>query len=291
MGQDLTLNIRTSSDVPQAMDRAKSATVSFTKQLEDVQKKFSTGFKDIFLGFFAPMALLNTAISYFGNKIAEAQKLAEDGFNKLADASTKYGTLEEKSLAARLKLQMELNKASKEERAGKAEMFKAYLQSTPEGKAIVEREISKGGTGFQLGMNIPYFRDKFVSGLGMMNQIQGEILNIEAGKITPEERKQYQHNMELAQQAELDAAKEKKAAELEKAGQSTRPKFGAEGFGNVIGVGANMAIEMAQMQIDELKRHTELLQMIATKEQAPMDFSKGDKPVAAPSRAKLLSGK
>ena len=165
MAQDLTVNIKTTSDVPQAMDKAKSATVSFSKQVEDIQKKFSTGFKDIFLGFFAPMVLLNAAISYFGNKIAEAQKLAAEGFDKLADASTNYGNREEKTLAAQLKLKMDLIKAEKELRAGKTEMFKTYMESTPEGKAIVNREISKGGTGFQAGMKIPFMREKFISGL------------------------------------------------------------------------------------------------------------------------------
>jgi hypothetical protein len=292
MAQDLTVNVKTTSDVPQAMDKAKSATVSFSKQVEDIQKKFSTGFKDIFLGFFAPMVLLNAAISYFGNKMAEAQKLATDGFEKLADASSKYGTAEEKSLAARLKLQMDLNKAAAEERAGKSEMFKTYLQTTTEGKALVEREIQKGGTGFKMGMNITFMHEKFVSGLAMMTQIQDEILQIEDSKISPEQRKQMYREIENAKQAEYDAAEAKRLAELDKSGQSTRPKFGNEGFGNVIGVGANVAMEMAQMQIDELRRHTELLQMIATKESvAAVDFSKGDKPVSSPSRAKLLSGK
>lgn len=292
MAQDLTLNIKTTSDVPQAMDKAKTATVSFSKQVEDIQKKFSTGFKDIFLGFFAPMVLLNAAISYFGNKIAEAQKLAADGFDKLADSSTNYGNREEKTLAAQLKLKMDLIKAEKELRAGKTEMFKTYMESTPEGKAIVNREISKGGTGFQMGMNIPFMREKFISGLAMMNQIQAEILDIEDRKISPEQRKQREREMEAASKAEFDAANEKTRLDDMKKAEGTRPKFGTEGYGNVIGVGANVAMEMAQMQIDELRRHTELLQMIATKESvAAVDFSKGDKPVSSPSRAKFLSGK
>ena len=48
---------------------------------------------------------------------------------------------------------------------------------------------------------------------------------------------------------------------------------------------------MAQMQIDELKRHTELLQMIAAKNVTSLDFSKGDKASSSPVGAKALSGK
>jgi hypothetical protein len=73
MAQSLELNIKTTSDVPKAMDKAKSATVSFGKQVEDIQKKFSTGFKDIFLGFTAPMVLLQSAISYISASIDESQ--------------------------------------------------------------------------------------------------------------------------------------------------------------------------------------------------------------------------
>ena len=41
MAQDLTVNIKTTSDVPAAMEKSKSAVVSFSKQIEDIQKKFS----------------------------------------------------------------------------------------------------------------------------------------------------------------------------------------------------------------------------------------------------------
>jgi hypothetical protein len=296
MAQDLTVNIKTTSDVPQAMDKAKSATVSFSKQVEDIQKKFSTGFKDIFLGFFAPMVLLNAAISYFSNKIAEAQKLAMDGFDKLADSSTRYGTAEEKSLAARLKMQMDLIKAQKEERAGKNEMFKQYLMSTPEGQAIVNREISKGGEGFQMGMKIPAMKEKYISGLAMMKQIQEEILKIEDRKITPEMRRQNQHNMELAQKAELQAAEDKKKAEEARTKSLSSP--GANSVsGNVIGVGANPVVTALQEQQAIAKASLTQLEIIA----AQFGYAATYKDVtasgatphtpanASPSRAALLT--
>ena len=51
MAQDLTVNIKTTSDVPQAMDKAKAATNSFSNQVEGIGKKFASSFKDIFLSF------------------------------------------------------------------------------------------------------------------------------------------------------------------------------------------------------------------------------------------------
>jgi hypothetical protein len=295
MSQSLELNIKTSSDVPQAMDKAKSATVSFSKQVEDIQKKFSTSFKDIFLGFFAPMILLNAAISYFSNKIAEAQKLAADGFDKLADASTKYGTAEEKSLAARLKLQMDLIKAQKEEKAGKEEMFKTYLMHTPEGQAIVNREISKGGEGFQTGMKISSVKNLFIEGLSQMKQIQSEILKIEDAKITPEMRRQKQREIELEKEAEMNAASEKKKADDEKAGRFNA-NVNSVG-GNVIGVGANPVVTALQEQQAIARAQLTYLEIIAAKfgyAATYMDVTaSGATPQtpanASPSRAALLT--
>ena len=83
MAQDLTVNIKTTSDVPQAMEKSKSAVVSFSKQVEDIQKKFSTAFKDIFLGFTAPMVLLQGTISIISNAIAKAKQDAKEGLDLL----------------------------------------------------------------------------------------------------------------------------------------------------------------------------------------------------------------
>ena len=291
MAQDLTVNIKTTSDVPKAMDKAKAATVSFGKQVEDIQKKFSTGFKDIFLGFFAPMILLNSAISYIGGKIAEAKKTAEDGFAKLADSASKFGSAEEKTLAAQLKLKLDLIKANKELIAGRSEMFKTYLEITPEGQDIVKREISRGGPGFQMGMKIPAIRDQFVSGLSMMNQIQGEILEIEDRKITPEQRKQMYRDREAAAKAELDAANKKNKPDQSK---SDSQGLASHVSGNVIGVGANPVLSAIHEQVELAKQQLEYLRMIASKGDKagpPADLTeKGATPntPASPSRLSLL---
>jgi hypothetical protein len=97
MAQDLTVNIKTTSDVPQAMDKAKTATVSFGKQVEDIQKKFSMAFKDVFLSFLGPLALLGVAMNYIGKLIddnrkkrEEANQAAIDDTNELMSAEDRY---------------------------------------------------------------------------------------------------------------------------------------------------------------------------------------------------------
>jgi hypothetical protein len=95
MAQDLTVNIKTTSDVPQAMDKAKTATTGFGKQVEDIGKKFSTSFKDIFLGFAAPMVLLQGAISMISSAMAKAKQDAKDGLDLIAKGETVYASAEE----------------------------------------------------------------------------------------------------------------------------------------------------------------------------------------------------
>jgi len=90
MAQDLTVNIKTTSDVPQAMDKAKSATVSFGKQVEDIQRKFSTAFKDIAFSFVAPLVLLNSAINYIGAAIEKRKQDIKEAYDFALKAESKY---------------------------------------------------------------------------------------------------------------------------------------------------------------------------------------------------------
>lgn len=127
MAQSLELNIKTTSDVPQAMDKAKSATVSFSKQVEDIQKKFSTAFKDIFLGFTAPMVLLQSAISYISAAMAEAKQNAKDGLDLISQGKTAFATAEEAKAAAFFKRKKELDDERKLVEAGREEITRQIL--------------------------------------------------------------------------------------------------------------------------------------------------------------------
>ena len=127
MAQSLELNIKTTSDVPQAMDKAKSATVSFGKQVEDIQKKFSTAFKDIFLGFTAPMVLLQSAISYISAAMAEAKQNAKDGLDLISQGKTAFASSEEAKAAAFFKRKKELDDERKLVEAGRADITRQIL--------------------------------------------------------------------------------------------------------------------------------------------------------------------
>jgi hypothetical protein len=254
MAQDLTVNIKTTSDVPQAMDKAKSATVSFSKQVEDIQKKFSTAFKDIFLGFTAPMILLQGAISYITGAIEKAKQDARDGLDLLARGESKFATSEEQKAAAFFKRRAELKEEQRLAEEGRAEITKQVLTS-PEFKDFVlpdqfKRRLAAGES---------------ISSISRDRGLQQDALDFY--KNTSEGRK-ITEGMDLGNKP----ATQPKGADFK----------GPEGFGNVIGVGANPVMEAMNAQLEEQRKTNSLLEKIA-----------GD-PVATswmnstPSRAALL---
>jgi len=290
MAQDLTVNIKTTSDVPEAMDKAKAATTSFGAQTEAIGRKFSMGFKDIFLSFLGPMALVGVAINYIGGLIADNQKKQADANQAAIDGTNKLMSLEDQYWARKKDNEKKAKETKEQSETERIAITKDFLLNDPRGRILFSEANAYGKIGIMHwgGLIGDASRNK-----ELQEQVQGflaeDIKN--NGMILTEEEKASLAKIATEKAAALAAQDAKDLQGLKQLATSTKPGE-IQGYGNVIGVGSNIAIEMAQMQIDELKRHTELLQMIATKESvAAADFSKGDKSNAAPSRAKLLSGK
>lgn len=289
MSQDLTVNVKTTSDVPQAMDKAKQATVSFGKQVDDIQKKFSMAFKDIFLSFLGPMALVGVAINYIGGLIAENQKKQAEANQAAIDGTNKLMSAEDQYWARKMDREKKTKETAEQAKDTREATTKEFLLKDPRGQMLFNELYYENKLKFGKG--------GFIGSASRDPQIQGQVQymlsqDIEKNGMILSKEQQDALQKKLADEAAAKVASEAKdLAGLKQLAASSKPNEPA-GYGNVIGVGSNIAIEMAQMQIDELKRHTELLQMIATKESvAAVDFSKGDKSNTTPSRAKLLSGK
>jgi hypothetical protein len=91
-------------------------------------------------------------------------------------------------------------------------------------------------------------------------------------------------------EAEATTAAQKASDDAAKAKGTTFK--GPEGFSNVVGVGANPVIEAMTMQLEETRKQTALLEVIArpaTGGGVPVDFTKGA--TSSPSRAAMLTGK
>ena len=229
MAQDLTVNIKTTSDVPQAMDKAKAAAGSFDKQVQDIGMKFKNSFKDIFLGFTAPMVILNTLVAAISDKIAEAKRSAQEGFDLIASGETKFATSEEKKFANFLKIKAAMEKEKKDVEEGKIEMTRKFLE-TDSGKKFLEQEAKDQGRRRQLNPNVAVHYES------VRKAAMDAFLNSEEGK-------KFKPLFE-------DKEPEAKAGTFK----------GPEGFGAVVGVGANPVMEKMTRQNEILEEIKLILQ-------------------------------
>lgn len=247
MSQDLTVNIKTTSDVPQAMDRAKGATVSFGKQVEDIQKKFSTAFKDIFLGFTAPMILLQSAISYISAQMEQARRDAKDGLDLIAQGKTEFASSQEAKTAAFFKRRKELEEEKRLVEQGRASLTEQILTDSELGKGFVPPQ-------------------RIMQRLQSGESIKGVSKDPELGRMA----------MDFLQQTEKGRKILAEATPTEAVNQANFK--GPEGFSNVVGVGANPVLEAMNLQLEEAQKQTALLEKIASPEGGvPKDFTKDTK--------------
>lgn len=269
MAQSLEVQIKATSEVPQAVDRAKEAITSLEKrastvkvgttggaveqttskaastvgtQFDKIGKAFGNTISSVFLSFAGPLALISGAISLISASIEEAKQLAEDGLKRIAEGKTKLATEEERKMANFFKAKDEREKEEKEVEAGRQKMTNRFLLETEEGKKLAR----------QMG-------------------IEGDSLLTNAAST----QKDIQ---DLALKNFLASPEGKKYAAFFDSERATKENsFRApEGFSNVVGVGANPVLQAMDDALSESKKQTELLDKIASKGEqgAPDDFTK-----------------
>ena len=294
MSQSLEVNIKTTSDVPQAMDKAKVATVSFAKQVEDIQKKFSTAFKDIFLGFAAPMVILQSTISYISGAIEEARRNAKEGLDLMAKGDSMFVSAHERRMAAFFKERNERQKESESAKAGRAEVTEQFLKQNEEGKKLRKQLIWEN-----LGNYL--INPLFTTNMSKQEDVQKRAFDLWSQSTEGKAALQWEETQE----------KQKKAAETAKKQEEDARKAGKEVVstpsssslptsmsGNVIGVGANPVVTALQEQQAIAREQLACLQIMASQGTGTPSAdltNKGatpDTPAnASPSRAALLTKK
>ena len=277
MAQSLELNIKTTSDVPQAMDKAKAATSSFDKQIGDIGKKFGSSFKDIFLSFLGPMALVTAAIGVVAKLIAdnqrkteEANKAAIDGTNELMSAEDRYYAKKRENLRK--------SAETKEEAAtARVDVTETFLRTDPRGQRLVSQEA----TGPMAALN------KGAENLGRVLTLGGDTkgLGIALKRRSMSEDKAIQ---DAVQKMIAEDMAKNPLPETNKEPEKPTAFKSPEGFSNVVGMGNNPVMEAMTAQLEEARKQTSLLEVISRGPSGgvPTDFTKS--PI--PSRAALLKG-
>lgn len=254
--QELGIKVKTTSDVPEAMGKAKVATVSFAKQVEDIQKKFSTAFKDIFLGFTAPMIIVQNVIQAISAAMEKAKQDAKEGIDLIAQGETRFASSEEAKAAAFFKRKKELEDEKKLVEAGRADITKQILKN--EGGMFKDFELPE--------QYIRRLREGSASIASLSKDPEVQRMAVEYFTKTDAGRKITES---------LGPTSGPKAADFK----------GPEGFGNVIGVGANPVLEAQAALLTEAQKTNALLEKIAGDPGATSWMN------STPSRAALLMGR
>jgi hypothetical protein len=232
MAQSLGVDINAKSNIPEAMDKAKSATVSFAKQVEDVQKKFSTIFKDLALSYVAPLVLLNKAFSMITDSLEKSKQEIKDirdfsakGESPYLDPKTKYlANLRVATDRERLERGM-APKATTEE-------YAYFLQNDPRAKDV----LKSAGVGANL--------KALVSGVFSTGD-EGASRSLAENP---------------AIKSAIDSIIENAAKDFNKPQSNYKAP---EGFSNVVGVGPNPVIEAMSKQLEAQLESNRILEQIA----------------------------
>ncbi len=245
MAQSLELNIKTTSEVPQAMEKAKSATVSFGKQVEDIQKKFSTAFKDVFLSFLGPLALLGIAMNYIGKLIEENKKKHEEANQAAIDGTNELMSAEDRYWARKQDREKKTKETEEQAKTAREDVTREFLKKDPRGRQMLfdfaESQRRAGS-------------DKYGPGFAAENKAMQDKVQ---ALLAEDAKKNPQAGAVIV---------DKKSADFK----------GPEGFGNVIGVGPNPVLEaMAQQTEIALAQLAELQKISGTSNGVPIDFTKG----------------
>jgi len=259
MSNVIQFSITGDTNAEQVAGRAKAAVSGLDKQMDGIGKKFGSGFRDIFLSFLGPMALIGTAMAFIGKMISDNQKKHDDASKAAIEGTNALMSAEDRYYANKLNNEKKSKEQIEEAKVAREDVTQAFLENDPRGKAIMDEIKAAMPPGMAAG----------ASGLAR-NTAQSKAMQDRVQAIL---------------------APEAAAAGLGGTGSIGKAFKSPEGFSNVIGVGANPVLEAMAIQIDEAKKTNELLSMIANPVggRTASWLSAPDAP--APSRASMLNSK
>jgi len=242
MGRKLEWELSGKSDVPEKMAKAKASMEGLEGAANGLSKKFKEAFKDIALGFVAPMVLVQKAIGFITDQFSKLQQFAQESrdFAKEADSGKFFQSGGREAL-----LQAEERAKERQSKLkGQVGSFLGYadfLRDDPRGAEILKRS-RLSGMGQTSGSVSP------IPGVDMLFRIFAASAEKTASAATlatdPEVR------------AKIDAllagdVAKRAAAEASAAAEKTAPTAQkiAEVSGNVIGVGQSPQLDAMRQQI------------------------------------------
>lgn len=226
MSNVVQFSITGDTNAEQVAGRAKAAVGGLEKQMDGIGKRFGSGFKDIFLSFLGPMALLSTAMAFIGKMIADNQKKQEDANKAAIDGTNALMSAEDKYWANKRNNEKKAAEDTEEAKTAREGITEQFLE-TKAGEKIVVREMMARSS--STGETSTSLRD-----LARDPKVQAEVQAIIA------------EDMKANPAAGAAAIKDTTFS-------------GPAGFSNVIGVGANPVLQYMTRQTDIQQEILEIL--------------------------------
>jgi hypothetical protein len=298
MSNVIKFSINGDTNADQVTEKVKKSVSALEKNIEGIENRFKSFGKDLFLSFAAPMVLLNSAMNMISSaiernqqKVQDAHDLAVKGESRFVDKGTVTVARENENRRREL-AEKELAKIATERETKEALEQGGFAGFGGEADEVLA-EYNKRNAGFlgDIKSMMMYFG---LTDMSKNEEIQAIVAERSAGRVSSDPETIAKKNAEAA------AAKQKEAAESQIAAQKEVDRMptsfkGPEGFGNVIGVGANPVLEAMASQLEEVKKTNDLLSQLVTsgggRTSSWLDAPTGATSTAAPSRAAMLSGK
>lgn len=229
------------TNVDQVTDKTNKGLNSIERNAKKVENAFSMSISSVFLRFLGPLALLQIAISKITESMDKAKQTADAGFNTLANGEDKYASAQEARMAAFFAAQGQEAKAKEESAAGRKLATEKFIDERGFFKGVMEAPLTTFAAIFS--QLIPGADD--ASAYDFVQKGAAE-----------------------------DFAKAQKAEgkKLDGGGASTFKS--PEGFGSVIGVGANPVLEAVTRQTDIQMQMLAQLELANSPKASDTDFTK-----------------
>ena len=155
MGRKLEWELSGKSDVPEKMAKAKASMEGLEGASNALGKKFREAFKDIAVGFLAPMVLIQKALSFISDKIAQAKQDAQEARDFAKEEESK-GYMKGGAREVLLQAGEREAEAKKQAKAKLAEKlaYESFLLEDPRGQKLLEQQ--RGGAKEVLSKFMPY---------------------------------------------------------------------------------------------------------------------------------------
>jgi len=229
------------TNVDQVTDKTNKGLNGIEKNAKRVENAFSMSVSSIFLRFLGPMALLQGAISAISDAMDKAKQKSEEGFNTLAAGEDKYASAQETRMAAFFKAQEDEAKAKDLSAAGRKASTEKFMDDRGFWKGIVEAPVSTFAA--------------------IMSQLLPGVKDAT--------------ELDWVQRGAADDWAKAQEAEGKKMDGGGATKFKSpDGFGNVIGVGANPVLENMTQQLEVQRQMLAALEMANAVKTVNTDFTK-----------------